>query len=216
LSERPRLLLNRPAVGAAAANHWQIGAGPPTIGRVAQRHAMTIRDIAAAVKRVESVLKHRPAVGLHDDAPATARWQAGLRVAASHANGMQVLTDMPAELGGSGDQVTPGWLFRAGLASCLATRIAMGAAAAGIELTSLEVLASSRSDARGLFGMADVSGEAVGAGPRDIQLLVKIKASGIPAERLERLVEDSNRCSPVSAVVRDAVSVALRIEVDTA
>jgi uncharacterized OsmC-like protein len=175
---------------------------------------MTIEEIAAAVQRVESVLERRPAAGIHDDAPATAHWQTGLRVVACHANGTQMLTDMPAELGGSGDQVTPGWLFRAGLASCFATRIALGAAAAGIELTKLEVLASSRSDTRGLFGMADASGEPVSAGPRDVQLLVKIAAARVSAERLRTLVEDSNRCSPISAAVRDAVSVGLQIEVN--
>jgi uncharacterized OsmC-like protein len=177
---------------------------------------MAAKDIAAAVQRVESVLKRRPAAGIHDDAPATARWQTGVRIVASHANGTQMLTDMPTELGGSGDQVTPGWLFRAGLASCCATRIAMGAAAAGIELTMLEVLASSRSDTRGLFGMADVSGELVGAGPRDVQLVVRISARGVSAERLRILVEECNRCSPVSAALRDAVPLALQIEVGTA
>ncbi|HUE09319.1 MAG TPA: hypothetical protein VMQ54_00200, partial [Steroidobacteraceae bacterium] len=110
---------------------------------------MASQEIAAAMQRVESILTRRPEVGLHDDEPATARWQGGARVASSHANGTLLLTDMPTELGGTGDQVTPGWLFRAGLASCLATRIAMGAAAAGFELTLLEVLAGSRSDARG-------------------------------------------------------------------
>jgi|SRR5580658_6725933 uncharacterized OsmC-like protein len=173
---------------------------------------MTTKDIATAMLRVESVLKHRPAAGMHDDAPATARWRTGLRVAASHANGTQVLTDMPIELGGSGDQVTPGWLLRAGLASCLATRIAMSAAATGIELTFLEVLASSRSDARGLFGMVEASGKPVGAGPRDVQLLVRISAAGVSAERLQDFVEDSNRCSPVSAALRDEISVSLRVE----
>ena len=74
-------------------------------------------------------------MGMHDDAPATARWRGGTRVVTSHANGIEIPTDMPGELGGSGDRVTPGWLFRAGLASCAATRIAMGAAAEGIELT---------------------------------------------------------------------------------
>jgi uncharacterized OsmC-like protein len=173
---------------------------------------MTIEDIATAVHRVESILKRRPATGMHDDAPATARWRTGLRVAARHANGTQVLTDMPTELGGGGEQVTPGWLLRAGLASCLATRIAMGAAAAGIELTFLEVSASSRSDARGLLGMMEVSGEPVGAGPRDVQLLVRIAAAGVSGERVQELVEDSNRCSPVSAALRDQVAVALRVE----
>jgi organic hydroperoxide reductase OsmC/OhrA len=177
---------------------------------------MAAKDIAAAVQRVESVLKRRPAAGIHDDAPATARWQTGMRIVASHANGTQMLTDMPAELGGSGDQVTPGWLFRAGLASCCATRIAMGAACAGIELAMLEVLAGSRSDTRGLFGMPDVSGEPVGAGPREVQLVVRISARGVSVERLRTLVEDCNRCSPVSAALRDTVSLTLQIEADTA
>src|SRR5580693_3916449 len=191
---------------------------PPTIERVkvSTKAAMTIEEIAASMQRVESVLKRRPAVGIHDDAPATARWQTGLRVMACHANGTQVSTDMPAELGGGGDQVTPGWLFRAGLASCCATRIAMGAAAAGIELALLEVSASSRSDTRGLFGMADVSGEPIGAGPRDVRLLVRISAPGISEERLRTLVEDSDRCSPVAAALRNAVPVVLQIETDGA
>ena len=174
---------------------------------------MTTEDIATAMQRVESVLKRRPAARMHDDPPATARWQTGLRIAASHANGTQLLTDMPTELGGSGEHVTPGWLLRAGLATCLATRIAMSAASAGIELTFLEVLASSRSDARGLLGMMEASGEPVGAGPRDVRLLVRISAAEISAERLRQLVEESNGCSPVSAALREQVSVALQVEV---
>jgi organic hydroperoxide reductase OsmC/OhrA len=177
---------------------------------------MTTEDIAAAVQRVESVLRRRPATGMHDDPPATAQWQMGLRVVARDANGAQMVTDMPSELGGGGEHVTPGWLFRAALASCLATRIAMGAATAGIELTLLEVSASSRSDARGLFGMADAAGEPVGAGPCDVQLLVRIAAPGASAQKLQTLVEDSNRCSPISAAARNVVPVALRIEVGDA
>jgi uncharacterized OsmC-like protein len=176
---------------------------------------MTKEDIAAAVQRVESVLQRRPATGIHDDAPATARWQSGLRVIACHANGTQVLTDMPSELGGSGDKITPGWLFRAGLASCLTTCIAMDAAAEGIDLAALEVLVTSRSDLRGLFGMADSAGVPVRAGPSEIQIQVRISAAGVSAERLRLLVEDSNRCSPISAVARDAVPIALQIEVDS-
>ena len=175
---------------------------------------MASQEIAAAMQRVESILTRRPEVGLHDDEPATARWQGGARVASSHANGTLLLTDMPTELGGTGDQVTPGWLFRAGLASCRATRIAMGAAAAGFELSMLEVLAGSRSDARGIFGMPDASGKPVRAGPLDVQVLVRIAAAGVSPQRLRTLIEDSNRCSPMSAALRDAVPMTLRIEVD--
>lgn len=177
---------------------------------------MAAQDIAEAIRRVESVLQRRPRTGLHEDAPATARWQGGTRVVASHANGTRVLTDMPRELGGSGDQVTPGWLLRAGLASCTATRIAMAAASAGIELTTLELQASSRSDTRGLLGMADADGELVSAGPRDVQLVVRISAHGVAPERLRTLVEDSQRCSPVPCAMEQVVPVDMRIEVEAA
>ncbi|HEX2789122.1 MAG TPA: OsmC family protein [Steroidobacteraceae bacterium] len=176
---------------------------------------MTTQAIAAAMHRVRAVLQRRPATGLHDDAPAAARWQGGTRVVSSHANGTQLSTDMPGELGGSGDQVTPGWLFRAGLASCAATRIAMGAAAEGIELATLEVLASSRSDLRGIFGMANAEGDTVQAAPCEVQLLIRIAARGIPPDRLRALVEDSYRCSPVPNALVNAVPVALRIDVGT-
>jgi uncharacterized OsmC-like protein len=174
---------------------------------------MSAQDLAQALQRVEVVLRRRPEMGLHDDAPATARWDGGTRIVSSHANGMQIQTDMPSELGGTGDQVTPGWLMRAGLAACTATRIAMGAAAAGIELTTLELRASSRSDTRGMLGMPDVDGTPVGAGPRDVQLHVTIAARGVEAERLRALVEESHRCSPVPCAIQEPVPVALSIEV---
>lgn len=176
---------------------------------------MTMQTISAALRRVESILHRRPEVGLHDDAPATARWEGGMRVVSSHANGTRLATDMPSELGGSGDQVTAGWMFRAALASCAATRIAMGAATAGIELTNLEVLASSRSDVRGILGMADSAGVPVQAGPCDLRLLVRISSRGISAERLRTLVEESYRCSPVPSSVVNAVPVDLRIDIGT-
>lgn len=164
--------------------------------------------------RVEAILRRRPETGLHDDAPATAQWQSGTRIASRHPNGTQVQTDMPTELGGSGDQVTPGWLFRAGVASCLATCIAMRAASAGIELSALEVRASSRSDLRGLLRMRDTAGEIVGAGPSDVRLVVRIKAHGIRPEQLRDLVEESHQCSPMPTALRNAVPIELRIEAD--
>jgi hypothetical protein len=82
---------------------------------------MSTRDIAAALQRARSVLERRPDMGLHDDAPASASWQGGTRVVTRHANGTELPSDMPTELGGSGDRITPGWLFRAGMASCPCT-----------------------------------------------------------------------------------------------
>jgi uncharacterized OsmC-like protein len=175
---------------------------------------MTGQKIAAAMQRVVAVLQRRPHAGLHDDVPAAARWESGMRIATSHANGTVISTDMPGELGGSGDRITPGWLFRAGLASCFATCIAMRAAAEGIELGTLSVEAGSRSDTRGLLGVADLDGGPVDAGPHDVQMRVRLSAHGIPEERLRALVEESNRCSPVPSAVRNAVPVSLHIEVD--
>lgn len=174
---------------------------------------MSTQDLATALQRVHTVLQRRPESGLHDDAPATARWSGGTRVVASHTNGKQVLTDMPAELGGSGDQVTPGWLFRAGFASCAATSIVMAAAREGIELQTLELRASSRSDARGLLGMAGADGQPVDAMPGDVQLHVRIAADGIAPERLRALAEQGVACSPIPRVVQHAVPVTLQIDV---
>jgi uncharacterized OsmC-like protein len=173
---------------------------------------MATRDLAAALQRVETVLLRRPETGLHDDAPAMARWDSGTRVVASHANGTQMTTDLPTELGGTGDRITPGWLFRAGLASCAATTIAMAAAREGVTLTALELQADSRSDTRGMLGMPGVDGHTVPATPGDVQLRVRISAPGVPAERLRALVEQGLRCSPIPCVVQSAVSLAVHIE----
>jgi uncharacterized OsmC-like protein len=174
---------------------------------------MTMHDVATAMQRAKQVLQRRPEAGLHDDAAAMACWQGGTRIISSHANGMHMSTDMPSELGGTGDQVTPGWLFRAGLASCLATCIAMAAADEGIELTKLEVLATSRSDARGLLGVRDGNDEPVFAGPSEVQLHVRIGAHGVAAEQLQALVRSSQLRSPISNVVQCATPLALQIEI---
>jgi uncharacterized OsmC-like protein len=174
---------------------------------------MTMERIAAAVHRIESILKRRPEAGLHADAPAVARWQGGARVISSHPNGASVATDLPSELGGTGDEVTPGWLWRAALSSCLATRIVMAAAVEGIDLTSVEVLATSRSDLRGVLGIKAGSGAAPSAGPSDMQLHVRICAPAVSHERLQALVAHSQACSPVQVVASQALPIAVRVEV---
>jgi uncharacterized OsmC-like protein len=164
------------------------------------------------MKRAESVLKRRPGAALAADAPALARWEGGMRVVTRLDAGPSFSTDMPEELGGSGDRISPGWLLRAGLASCLTTRIAMAAAVEGIELEAIEVMASSRSDTRGLLGMPGGAGEPIGPGPFDVTLQVRICAPGIPPERLRALVEYSQTHSPVSAALSEPVTISLSVE----
>ena len=176
---------------------------------------MSMNDVATALQRVRTVLGRKPELGVHDDAPATARWERGTRIVASHANGTRMETDMPTELGGSGDRVSPGWLFRAGVASCAATTIAMQAALEGIELTDLEVTVASRSDTRGLLGMCDSDGRMVGAGPSDLRLRVRIAAEGVAPERLRALVAEIRECSPIPSAVVTALPLDLAIDVGT-
>ncbi len=174
---------------------------------------MTMERIAAALHRVDSILTRRPEAAQHRDAPAVAHWEGGARVVSTHPNGAWVATDLPAELGGMGEEVTPGWLWRAALGSCLATRIVMAAAVEGIELKSLEVLAKSRSDLRGLLGMKAASGEVPSPAPTDVQLHVRIRALEVSRERLQALVEHSQARSPVQAAASRAQPIEVSVEV---
>jgi uncharacterized OsmC-like protein len=177
---------------------------------------MALQDVARALQRVASVLHRRPQAGMHDDAPATARWERDTRVAAMHANGTSLPTDMPTEFGGSGDQVSPGWLFRAGLASCAATCIVFRAASAAVELDELEIVASSRSDSRGLLSMNGADGTAVSAATRDLELRIRISARGASSEQLRSLAIKGLETSPVYAALRAAVPIRVHIDAGAA
>jgi uncharacterized OsmC-like protein len=177
---------------------------------------MSTREITAALQRAESVLRRRPEMGLHNDSLAAARWGGGTRVVTAHPNGTEIPSDMPTELGGTGDRITPGWLFRAGLAACSATTIAMAAAAQQIELDALEVHATSKSDTRALLGIPEADGGAVYAGPSDVRLAVRIAAKGVAPERLRELVESAMRRSPIACVLPNPTPVDLAIDVASA
>ncbi|MGJ7490087.1 OsmC family protein [Variovorax sp. ZT4R33] len=172
---------------------------------------MPAHEIASALQRVASVLERRPEAAVHDDTPASVRWDGGVRCVARHPNGAEVPTDMPREFGGGGGEVTPGWLFRAGLASCAATCIALLAAREGVALRTLEVRAASRSDTRGMLGMADDTGATVPATPQNLELQVRVEAEDLPPERLRALVERACRQSPVPCAVQTALPLALHV-----
>jgi uncharacterized OsmC-like protein len=117
---------------------------------------------------------------------------------------------MPTSVGGGGSAPSPGWLFRAAQASCVATLIAMHAAVQGVSLTRLEVSVDSESDDRGILGMD----ESIPAGPVSGRIRVVIAADGVPQDKLRQLVEWADRHCPVTDAVRRAVP--LRLEVDVA
>lgn len=172
---------------------------------------MSLDRIADGMERLASVLRKRPSLAMQDDAAAMAEWGGGLHVTTRHAGGHQVDTDMPAELGGTGESVSPGWLVRAGAASCAVTRIVMSAAAEGIPLESVSATMSSRSDARGLLAMPDATGAACFAGPIDLRLQVRVVAHGVPHATIARIVEESCRSSPVSAALQTALAVQVEL-----
>jgi uncharacterized OsmC-like protein len=177
---------------------------------------MGMQAVADALARLEKVLRRRPEAGLSADAPAHARWSgpdAPLRIVCRHPGGHEVCTDLPQELGGSGDEVSPGWLYRAGLASCAATSIALLAATEGITLASLQIEATSTSDARGLVGLRDEDGATVNPAPLDLRLVIEIGAPGIAPERLRSLVALALQRSPIPQAVRPN---GLAVQVDVA
>jgi uncharacterized OsmC-like protein len=168
---------------------------------------MAPEQIAASMERVVSALRRKPHAGLHDDTPATVRWVGGLRTVAHSATGAEVTTDMPAAIGGDDSAATPGWLLRTALASCAVTRIAMEAAARGIALQTLEVHATSRSDLRGMVGVAEPDG------PLAMDLHVRIGAPGVDASVLHALVQATPGCSPVTCALEQPLAVGLHVDV---
>src|SRR5207237_8676785 len=112
---------------------------------------------------------------------------------------------------GGGAVPSPGWLFRAALASCEATLIAMKAAADGIELDRLDVTVDSESDDRGILGID----EAVPAGPLSIRIRVRIEAADTPAARPRATAGWGLHHCPVDDAARRAVPVNVEIETGT-
>jgi uncharacterized OsmC-like protein len=189
----------------------------PPAHQNASRHqpecAVTVEQIAASMERVVSAFRRKPQAGLHDDPPAEVRWAGGLRTVARTAAGAEVITDMPVAIGGDDTAPTPGWLLRSALASCAVTRIAMEAASRGIALQTLEAHATSRSDLRGLVGVAEPDGRRVPAGPLQMDLHVRIGAPGVDAGLLRTLVESTTGCSPVTGALEQPLPVGLHVEV---
>ena len=177
---------------------------------------MSLQDVGVALKRAMAALQRRPEMGIHSNPNAVARWESGTRVVVHSPDGAKVVTDMPKEIGGTGDQVSPGWLFRAGIASCATTSITMAAANEGVDLTALEVRVESHSDARGLLGMSDPGGVPVYAGLYDVALHVTIAASGTTTAGLTQLVESCLAHSPIPCSLETATPFTSHVNVGPA
>lgn len=163
-------------------------------------------DIAAAISGARAYLTANPAEARYRDGAATASIEDGLRVRVSGADGASLVTDMVTGIGGGGSAPSPGWVFRAAYASCVATLIAMRAAEEGWTLGSLEVAVDSESDDRGILGID----AGVPAGPLSVRVAVTASVDGVDVAAVRTAIEQAVARCPV----HDATSRAVPVEVD--
>lgn len=170
---------------------------------------MSVEHIQNSVKDVISYLSEHPENTQSTSTPITAVMEDDLRCRATGVNGETIITDMPKAVGGGGSAPSPGWLSRAALATCDATRIALRAAELGIALDTLEVTADSVDDDRGLFGMD----KSVPAGSLSLRTRVKIGSAGVKADVLREIVDFAVTHSPVADVCRRATPSTLEVTI---
>ena len=164
--------------------------------------------VKESIENAVRYLSEHPDEARYTDSFARARLGEALRVEVEGPDGLRVTTDMPPGVGGRGEVVSPGWLFRAALASCVATTVGMEAAREGVSLRSLEVEVDSESDDRGILGID----EAVPAGPLSTRIRIRASADGVDGATLREVVErGAGRC-PVCDATKRAVNVSMEIE----
>lgn len=164
-------------------------------------------EIRTKIESAVEYLTEHPEEAGYTDSVARATLGDSLRVDVSGPDGESLSTDMPTSIGGRGEEPSPGWLYRAGLASCVAATVAMEAARQGVELDSLEVEVDSRSDDRGILGIdADIP-----AGPLSASVRIRASAAG-PADGLGEILERGARRCPVFDATGRAVDVNLDVE----
>jgi len=155
---------------------------------------MSVEHIQNSVNDVITYLKENPKDALSTSAPVTAVMESGLRCRATGEKGESIVTDMPQAVGGGGSAPSPGWLARAALATCDATRIALRAAELGIALDTLKVMTDSVDDDRGLFGID----KSVRAGSLSLRTRVTIGAADVSEDVLREIVDYAVTHSPVA------------------
>lgn len=166
-------------------------------------------SISGALEKAIGYLKEHPEEARSTDSAAVARLDRGLVVTVTDPKGRTITTDMVSGVGGTDTAPSPGWLFRAALAACDTTLIAMRAAMLGVELTKVEVTIDSESDDQGILGID----ESIPAGPLSIRTRVKVSANELGVEELRELVEWAVQHCPVCDAAKRAVPTTLEIEV---
>lgn len=163
---------------------------------------MTNETIKAKVQGAIEYLTEHPDEARYTDSVATARVIDGLRIRVEGPSGEYLETDMPESVGGTNAAGSPGWYFRAALASCVAMMIQLRAAQQDVDATGVQVLVDSESDDRGILGIdPDVP-----AGP----LSVYVKVTGM-GDRLREIAQWAFDHCPVADAATRALEVKLEI-----
>ena len=163
---------------------------------------MTIADAVSAAGRY---LTEHPEEARYRDAAAKAHLQSGLIVEVTGPSGERLVTDMPRGIGGTATAPSPGWMLRAAAASCVASLVAIRAAALGLEVRSVDVEVDSESDDRGILGL-DPS---IPAGALSLKVAASIEAPGLDAEEIDALIDWALDHCPVTDTIRRAVPIAI-------
>ena len=164
--------------------------------------------ISEAIRQATDYLTKHPNEARSTDSRAVATVGRGLRVTVSDPGGRTVETDMATSVGGTDTAPSPGWLFRAALASCDATLIAMHAATLGIELDEIEVAVDSESDDLGILGI-DAT---VPAGPLSMRTQIKVRAKDVDESSLRELVDWAVAHCPVCDAAKRSLPVTVEID----
>jgi uncharacterized OsmC-like protein len=114
---------------------------------------------------------------------------------------------MPAGIGGTASAPSPGWFLRAAAASCVASLVAIRAAATGVSLRAVDVTVDSESDDRGILGL-DPS---IPAGPLSTRIVVAIDAAGLDRQDMEALATWAVQHCPVSDAIARAVPLSVEV-----
>jgi uncharacterized OsmC-like protein len=163
-------------------------------------------SIAEAVARAGEYLGGHPDEARYRDSAARARLTTGLVVDVTGPTGEALRTDMPTGIGGTATAPSPGWYLRAAAASCVASLVAIRAAATGVELRSVDVEVDSESDDRGILGLDP----AIPAGALSVRVVITIASDADPAtaEAIARWAVD--QC-PVTESLSRAVPIEVKV-----
>jgi uncharacterized OsmC-like protein len=164
-------------------------------------------SIAESVTRASAYLTEHPEEARYRDSSARARIESGLVVTVTGPAGESLRTDMPLGIGGTATAPSPGWFLRAAAASCVASLIAIRAAATNVTLGAVEVEVDSESDDRGILGLD----ETIPAGALSTRVMASIDAPGLDRPALEALVRWAVEHCPVTDSISRAVPLAIEL-----